>query len=276
LLWGDEAVRFVYMDEAGTSAVEPVTIVVGLIVNADKQIMFAEDAITEAMGAVPEEFKKGFIFHAKNIWGDQIYRERWSMADRLGLLRTMMGLPRKLEIPIAFAMQRRELQYAKEMYEEFSLTLPQWQHIMAFQACVSKADKYIRKHAGAREIGSIVAEDVPEMRRFLKLAPGILRDNPTVLHPDMVTPTPEERRLGYVKQELDFRVTRIRRAVHFVEKQDDPLLQLADAVAFGFRRFFSNQEFGEDFVEKILGSVPNREDFPGGASSITFHKANPD
>ena len=45
LLWGDAAMRFIHVDEAGTSEHEPVTVVVGLIVDADKQLMIAEAAI---------------------------------------------------------------------------------------------------------------------------------------------------------------------------------------------------------------------------------------
>jgi hypothetical protein len=35
LLWGDQAVRYIFMDEAGTSATEPVSVVVVLIASAE-------------------------------------------------------------------------------------------------------------------------------------------------------------------------------------------------------------------------------------------------
>jgi hypothetical protein len=79
--------RFVYVDEAGTSAEEPVTVVVGVIAHADKQVMFAEGAINEVLGAVPPKFKDGFVFHAKDVWGNERYRSDWSMADRLVFLK---------------------------------------------------------------------------------------------------------------------------------------------------------------------------------------------
>ena len=43
-LWGDEAVRFLYMDEAGTSGAthETVRIVVSILVEADQQLMQVE------------------------------------------------------------------------------------------------------------------------------------------------------------------------------------------------------------------------------------------
>src|ERR1700676_4200776 len=107
LLWGDRAVGFVFYDEAGTSEREPITIVVGIIVNADQQLIFAETAIQEALGAVPTEFRDGFVFHAKEIWGSPKYRASWPMADRLALLRTMLSLPKKLGLPVTMGMIRR-------------------------------------------------------------------------------------------------------------------------------------------------------------------------
>ena len=115
------------------------------------------------------------------------------------------------------------------------------------------ADKYIRDHAGITEIGTVVAENVPEMRKFLKGAVRVWRDNPTILPPKTLNPTAEEVMLGYVKQEGELRVSRIRPNIHFVEKGDEPVTQMADACAFAFRRFFAEESFGQDFMEAVFG-----------------------
>jgi hypothetical protein len=268
LPWGSSPVRFVFIDEAGTAEHEPVTIVVGLIVNADEQLMLAEAAIKEVLPAVPEQFREGFIFHATEVWSDPKYRPDWSMADRLALLRAMMALPRRLGIPIAFGMVRRDVPIPDE--HRFGMTQAQYRHLEAFHGCIARADKYIRERADLKEVASVVAEDVPEMRKFLKLVPQLLRDDPFVLPPGLLRPTEEEKRLGYVTQESEFRVSRIRRSIHFVDKDSDPVLQLADACAFGFRRYFSEQQFGEEFVEAILGQELVKEDFAGPSSYTTF------
>ncbi len=273
LLWGDKALRFVYMDEAGTSELEPVTIVVGLIVDADKQLIFAETAVNEVLGSVPPKFRKDFIFHAADVWGNRIYRDDWSMSDRLAFLRNMMSLPRRLKIPISMGMMRRGFLWSPEtqsVISKLKLSAAQWDHIMAFSACVARADKYIREHAGLQEIGSIVAEDVPEMRKFLKVAPKIFRDNPIVLPPGMVLPTLAEQKAGFISQETEQRVSRIRQSIHFVDKSDDLLLHLADACAFGFRRYFSEQEHGAMFIRAILGEEPIMQDYSGRMSHSTF------
>lgn len=257
------------MDEAGTAAKEPVTIVVGLIVNADETLMLAETAINEVLGAVPDTFRPGFIFHATDIAGNPRYRAEWSMPDRQALLKAMMRLPRRLGIAISLGMVRRNAGAEQWILDRQRLRLEQWHHLQAFWLCVSKADKYIREYADLREVATIVAEDVPVMRSHLRQVPTVLRDHPLVLPPGMLRPTLAEQASGRIAQESEMRVTRIRRAVHFATKQDEPLLQLADACAFGFRRFFAELPGGLDFVRAILGQEPPIEDFRGPMSGTT-------
>jgi hypothetical protein len=267
LLWGNNLMRFVYMDEAGTSEHEPVTVVVALIVNADEQLMMAEKAIDEALGAVPEKYREGFAFHAKDVWGNTAYREDWPLASRMHLLHTMMRLPRRLRIPVAMSMIRRSSEPIQPLLD-MGLTLAQSQHVMAFIYCIGQADRYIREHADLKEIGSIIAEDVPEIRKHLKLAPKAVKIMNAPI--GTVIPTAKEREQGFVTQRAELRVTRIRNSVHFVKKGDDPLLQLSDACAFGLRRLFSEQDFGKEFGMSIKGVETNLEDFSGPASLDLF------
>jgi hypothetical protein len=275
-LWGDRLMRFVYMDEAGTSANEPMTVVVGLIVDADAQLMDTEAAIREVNDGVPTAFRDGFVFHADAIWNDPKYRAEWSMADRLAVLKRMMALPRRLKVPIAFSLVRRDGSRVPPG-KPGQMSAAQFEHAMAFGFCVARADKYIRERAEPKEIGSIVAEDVPEMRRFLKAAVQVWRDNPTTLPPGAVQLTLEEQKLGYVKQESEFRVSRIRKSVLFVEKNEDPLTQLADAIAFGLRRYHCELDLGADLATAIFGDQqppPPLADFTTPTSSGVYGWSN--
>lgn len=133
--------RYVFVDEAGTSVRERVTVVVGLIVDADRQLLRAEAAVREVLGGVPATFRKGFIFHASEIWGHSRYRELWGLPDRLALLRGMMRLPIKLDIPIAVAIVRRTHGQPLRVSASKSLSAAQQDHLIAFHACVARADK---------------------------------------------------------------------------------------------------------------------------------------
>jgi hypothetical protein len=180
----------------------------------------------------------------------------------------MMALSRRLEIPITLSVVRRTV--GREGIKD-SISTSQYHHFQAFANCMSGADKYIRDHGGLSEVGTVIAEDCPEMRKFLKAAVRVWRDKPIVLPPKMLEPTKEEIALGYVKQEGEYRVSRIRSNIHFVEKGDDPLTQLADACAFGFRRFFAQEEFGVDFMTAILGQKGiSLEDYSGPSAVDTF------
>ncbi len=264
---GDFTLRYVFMDEAGTSALEPVTVVVAIVANADEHVMTGEAATLEALGAVPKKFQDGFVFRATQVFGDRTYQDgEWSLTERLQLLKTMMSIPRRLDMGIIVSAMWRGAIDFRDVYGKLGLSPAQSDHIHAFGLCVNVADRGIRKHANPREVATIVAEDVPEMRKFLKLIPKISREFPMSLPESMLRSTVSDVEAGFTSQSGDMRVTRIRNSIHFVEKADDPLVQVADACAYGFRRYFAGQKFGIDFAKAILGSEIALRNFatPGG------------
>lgn len=257
------------MDEAGTSQHEPVTVVVGLIANADEHIALAEAMASEAIGAVPKRFQQDFVFHATEVFGDKKYHDDWSLTDRIGLLTQMMSIPRKVGLAITVtAVWRDSLDPKISASQGFS----SWQldHIMAFKYCVAVADRNIRRHAGANEVATIVAEDVPEMRRHLNLSYNHFRDNPVHLSPHHLRETQSDIGAGHITQSGELRVARIRKGIHFVEKADDPIVQLADACAYGFRRFFAGEKFGVEFVRAIVGHENALSDFAAPSGTACF------
>lgn len=186
LLWGDQPVRYVFVDEAGTSAPEPVTVVVGLIADADNHVMSAEALALEVLGGVPPQHKDGFVFHATQVFGDVKYQSGWSMSDRLLLLKSMMSIPRRIGMAITVAAQWRNA----VQYDDLTrLSQSQFEHVMAFGLCLTVADRNIRRHAGPREVATVVAEDVPEMRRFLKVVPQIWRESSFHFGPELLRQT---------------------------------------------------------------------------------------
>ena len=239
--------RYIFMDEAGTSAVEPVTVVVGLIAPMN---MFYQRKLLLWKQLERSRLKDDFVFHAAEIYGGLKYKDVWSITDRLRLLNQMMSVPRKIGISICVSAHWRN---AVEWGDSVSgLSASQLDHVMAFNNCIAVCDRNIRRHAGPREVATVVAEDIPEMRRFLKIAPRLLRENPMYMSPEYLRETIGDQEAGYLQQSGELRVTRIRNSVHFVEKAEDPLVQVADACAYGFRRFFAGEKFGVEFVRSIV------------------------
>ena len=83
-------------------------------------------------------------------------------------------------------------------------------------------------------------------------------------------PTIAERLSGNIRQELDFGVFRIRDGIHFQAKEESPFLQIADAVAYAFRRYFSGQKDGDVFIEAALGFAPKGPEWDNGESGGTY------
>jgi hypothetical protein len=269
LLWGDKIVRFIFVDEAGTSADEPITVVVGVIANADGHVMSAEHLALEALGAIPASIRDTFPFSAKQIMSDARFQQMgWSLTDRLDLLQAMMSIPRRIGMSLCIALQWRGATDFVELFGD-RLSQAQWDHYIAFKTCLAVADRNIRNRAGPREIATVVAEDIPEMRQFLKNIPRELREKPITLTKDLVRETVADKEAGYLVQKGDMRVTRIRNSVHFVGKAEDPLVQVADACAYGIRRYFCEQQHGLEFAKAVVGpeSMDRLKNYgpPGGA-----------
>lgn len=233
--------------------------VVGIIVNADTQWRPTEDAVKKILESVHDDFKRNFIFHAKTIWGSKKYQYRWSIQDRLALLHQMMSVPKQLKLPISLGIAHRNAALPINYRDDYPLRMPkeQFQHVLAFSMCVSLADKYLRRCADQIEVATIVAEDVPSMRRFLRATLELARGEP-ILNEALVRLTRDE---NIDLSDPKWSISRIVDTVHFVEKSHGPLLQVADACAYGFRRLFAKQTRGDEFSESILGGVLDIDDF---------------
>jgi Protein of unknown function (DUF3800) len=253
--------RLIYVDEAGTSANEPVTIVVGLIVNPDTQWHPAIRLIQNALLLVPEEFRNNFLFHAAAIWGSKKYREIWKREDRKKFLCEMMSIPQKADIAIAYAAVRRDGPPVTGRGVLAELPKEKMQHTVAFGICMGMADYFIRERRAPNEIATVVAEDVHDMRELLRNSVATFRTSPFNI-PEDVMP----HLAGSVSQILTIdrriRVERVIDTVHFAAKNEAYLLQLADACAFGLRIFFADESEGSDFIEPIGGwNVNTANDF---------------
>jgi hypothetical protein len=262
-------VRYIFVDEAGTSAPEPVTVVVGITADADTHVMSAEALALELLASVPPKHKEGFVFHATQVFGDKKYQSDWSITDRLHLLKGMMSIPRRIGMSITVAACWRDA----PMPADPNLTKAQLDHAVAFMYCLTVTDRNIRRHARPGEVATVVAEDVPEMRRFLKKMPQMFRDSPMHLGPEHLRQTDKDIAAGYNTQSGELRISRIRNSVHFVDKDEDPLVQVADACAYGFRRYFAGEKFGPEFVDAILGDhrAISHFAFPAGVECWWFH-----
>lgn len=269
-LHGTSALRYVFVDEAGTSAKERVTVVVAVIVRAEIEMLLAETRLKELKLSVPPDFRENYVFHATDVFNLEKYRSRWDITDRLAFMKRVMYLPRQLGIPFSVALIHRD-DPAFQSSQIRGMTKEQWHHYLALHACLTRADKYIRDYGHPSEVATVVAEDAPGMKKYLRTAPKEWKKVPFVLPPNSSVRTAEEVKKGYGTQESEMILTRIRDSIHFVDKGDEALTEIADALAFGFRRYFEiKDDHGASFCEAILGGQLNRAECGSGWRSTFF------
>jgi hypothetical protein len=259
-------VRYVFIDEAGTSKKEPISVVVGIIIHADNQCGPAEKAVANALELIPHGLREACpVFHAKKIWGDEKLRENWPLNERKNLLCAMMSIPRQLNLALAIGACLRTTELPNDVIQGRGISLVQAHHAIAFQECIARADSWIIKYARPNEVATVIAEDVPESKRLLRhVAKWLVSPGYSIPKSDIRLVHPVEKPLLNEDEFRTRRVSRIRMPIHFVEKPDEPLLQIADACAFGFRRFFSEQAHGQDFAASIFGSAQDAKKYPIG------------
>jgi Protein of unknown function (DUF3800) len=264
-LEGFARVRFVYVDEAGTSAHEPVVVVAAIIAHADTHCEAVEARIAKVMEKVPQPFRDKYpIFHAKTIWGSRDFRDEWDLTARKALLQEVMSIPREMKLAVAFGAERKDDPVPPEIA---SAPRAMVSHGIAFQTCIALADGWIREFAAPDEVGTVIAEDVPAYKTSLRfLAEGLKAGG-------FVSPGTARRHGANTGSALEgvYKITRIRLPIHFVAKQDEPLLQIADACAFGFKRYLCEYSHGSDFVSAILGPEKSIDkDARGGKGGLFF------
>ncbi|MBS7542219.1 DUF3800 domain-containing protein [Ancylobacter oerskovii] len=277
--------RLIYADEAGTAPAEPVRVVAAVIVEADKQWATVDAAIKELINAnVPTEFQKGFIFHGKEIFngGKNINRNSWPIQERMEFFKQFLSIPRQHNIPIALGItfngihDKRASEIETKTGKKIPIPMHRFEHLSAFQRCMERTDWFIHKYLSGLETGKVVAEDLPEAREILTNSGFMFRDHPIEMTEEHLLAEPWQKELGIKAAAHTYAIRHIVDVPHFVDKSGAPILQLADACAFSFRRYLSRQTYGDDLVLAMLGDQEGsnflaRDAWFSGSSSGLFN-----
>lgn len=247
---GSMPVRYVYLDEAGTAAHEPITVEAGVIVKPDAVWKGIDAKIADIVSRlVPDEFRAGFVFHAKELFNGGRYRPRWPLADRLEVIKAFAAIPSEFDLPICVGTMRRTApEKADDRLDQLRLKPQEWDHCFAFLCCVAAADTYLRENTPEDEVAHLAVEDCDRMRTFLDKTYQALHEYPSTFNG-----------ISYVdgkaqpSRPVDFKVSKFVDGPHFVGKARAPMLQLADACAFIFRRYMSEQSHADQLMEALLG-----------------------
>jgi hypothetical protein len=250
--------RIIYTDEAGTTAPEPVSVVVALIVNPDIHWFPVMRRVRELWDHyVPSEYRhenqhnfhRDFTFHAKRI-SDGTKYPRWKEESRRALMQAMMAIPGEFDIAITFAaVKRGALDWSGwPEHRKKQMTPAKSDHMSAFIGCIGAANEIVRTECGS-ELAQVVSDHHTEMPEILRTALNDMQARPFPVD----TGGSRDGRGSKVRTRL-LRADRIIDEVYFLERRNAPFLQIVDAVAFGLRRYLAQQSSGEDYLFSISGA----------------------
>jgi hypothetical protein len=231
-------VRFVYVDEAGISANEPVTVVAGVMVHADNQWKELELLIADLKREyLPEKDIPSVIFHATDLFHGTGYfrREDWSKELRWEILEKLVSLPRKLSMPIILGLSKADGPKSKGQ--------AMMEHILAYGWCIIAANDFMNAMVDKNEVATVVAENNNEARKHLKK-----------LHNNFANPDTDPAMPAILRAKLP--ISRIIDTVFFANKDEAALLQIADVCAFCIQRYAQRKPSSDRFVEALVGASP--------------------
>lgn len=235
----------IFLDEAGISALEPVSVVVAIIVRDEHDLANIEKALDHVRRHVPAHLRKGFIFHATDLF----HRKKGTAAAQIGdeersaILEELVALPRELTMPMAIAYTTRSEPSSEATRKGRAMI----EHLATFGSCLLSAAKWSNKFASDATMG-IVAEDCPPMRGMLMKILDDLRSDEAP--PEWIDGVSLDCLAG---------------PVVFAKKGASLPLQVADACAFAIRRYLSGGKHGPALLGCLTGGVVSKMDWQAPA-----------
>jgi len=251
---GESLVRFVYVDESGISIHESVTVVAGIIVNADLQWKAIErhlDALITKY--VPPEHRHGFVFHAKDLFhgsGKVFDRKKYPIERSREALKEILMIPIRFYLPLVYGIARKGAA-PKNSTRQKRRDEASTHQAKAFSLCVLEAESYMRERAGSKEIAALVAENNTDTRKMVDRIHQILRGS--------VHSKSAQNILSLLSRLVPdcLPITKIVDHVYFAKKNDAVLLQIADACALIIRYFCEGRSDAHEFFDALTQNRPN-------------------
>lgn len=227
--------RLIYVDEAGVSNInqEPFLVVAGVVVDADNQFKAVEAHLDELVEKhIPKEARIDFAFHAMELFHGtkRFQRSFWSFQKRLEILDDLAAIPKKFDLPICYGITDRNSVPLNISRPASPQLIDGIAHAHAFFKCAAQTEVILRSNAN--EVGMFIAEDRERVRKMLKVSHAMLRGR--MSEEDKEALGFDEIRVGIFEKLIPFE--RIVETVHFAQKTESSLLQIADVCAFTIKR----------------------------------------
>ncbi|MCF3642623.1 hypothetical protein LXM94_21865 [Rhizobium sp. TRM95111] len=230
--------RFLYLDDAGTSRHETHAVVAGVLVHADGQLIPLEMKLQELVNKhIPVEMQDGFAFHMTNIWsGTGAFKDRqtWPIERRVAIMKDLCLVPSDLTLTIVQGCVKKEAQ--RLAYPGMSASdLDQLHHATAFARCELAAESLMRQRFPT-EVLQIVAEDSPIVKKRISDNHALFSDSAAL------------QKIGIDRPDTAYR--HVKNDVLFSGKRSRAL-QVADVCAFFLRAQLAGMKKVDEYYSKL-------------------------
>lgn len=268
--------NLVFTDESGIAPDQPVTVVAGVIVNHFSALIHAIGRVNILVNGVPEKHRPdGVLPHATTIlngkdlpgWDGKDVPD-WPLEERLSFLKGLMAIPHQLGMTVAFAAYYRDGHVPDDM---LGMRKDHFQHAQCFGYCMAQVNRYLDACDPGDTKAVVCAEDIPPMRERLIEAMRRLQEG--------VVTIPSATLYSLIADEIDaprtetlkFETRRIAPDITFKSKKDNErLLTIADAIAFGIMRYLGENNFQTvEFMQTMMGGAQIRPLRPGTNQCVT-------
>jgi hypothetical protein len=244
----------VYLDESGISTNETITVVAGVIIDADKQWKAVSQYIDSLIEEyVPKEHRDGFVFHAKHLFhGSQIFDpSKYPPERRREVLKKLVEIPAKFYLPTVYGYSDKWWFRAahERCPSRHRHRVSAVHHAVTYAFCAIAVERFMREHARPEEIATLIAENNEDARKAVKTIHHHLRGK--ALNAKEATATflrilRENGAGDYLP------IRKIIDCVHFALKDEAILLQIADACAFTYRCYLENKPNTTELSEALM------------------------
>jgi Protein of unknown function (DUF3800) len=236
--------RVAYVDETGHSAKEKIAVVGGVLIEPDRQDGPLAAAISALRQDIPENLREEVrYFHATDLFYGGKYKHVWPEKDRWALLEKLLAIPRTLKIPLVLGSFVKPKD--REIHNQFSDSVIV--HAIAFGQCLKAMDIFLRENCPS-ESTMVIAEDRDGAQKAIREIHKLFRNERKL---EQILP-PELRK--------GLPITRVKYPPSFADKDEEILLQIADACAWIWQRFLNYAYENERFMQALFGDFAQPAD----------------
>lgn len=239
-LEGERVVKFAYLDEAGIGG-EPWVVVGGILIDPDKQWTSLRQYLDDmADYHLLSEDKPGYVFHAKDIFsGSRFFdKAKYPLKKRQEMLHDLCEIPALCGATIFVGIVDL-LKYHASRPDRTKGKAISEAHRISYAICVCMIDFYMKSYEDKDELVTLVVENNNDARRHIKQMQKHLNSQ------ELATSLGDHEMTRFLP------VTKIVDVPHFVDKEDSPIMQIADVCAFVMMRHCCGLPHVDEYMKLI-------------------------